>query len=188
MTRLDFTIPDRLPNEGLYRLHGRAKTETKQDGLRLQRRWNMIQPALRAVLNDLACAEKPWPLYLHGSVGHGKTRAVLAFHDRIDRAHYWTMDGLMDGVKTEPPWNIWWGGPLELAILDEVGQPRPTDAARDYDYSCLKQFLDWRECRPAIYVSNHPLETIEKLYDTRIKSRLGAGTVYELKDHDRRVK
>ncbi|KKM63048.1 hypothetical protein LCGC14_1515430, partial [marine sediment metagenome] len=56
----------------------------------------------------------------------------------------------------------------------------------DFDYSAVKQFTDWRECRPVIYLSNHGPEEIERIYDERLQSRLTSGTVYELVDRDRR--
>ncbi len=180
MTRLNSTIPDRLPDEGLHRLYIAPEFDRTSDP-----KWPLVQLELRQLLSTLGRAECPWPLYLWGGVGHGKTEAVRAFCRRVYQAHYWTVDQIMAAPR---PWEEYWGNPPGLTVLDELGLPRPSDAARDYDYSCVNQFLDWRKGRPAIYVSNHPLEMIEQLYDTRIKSRLGAGTIYELKDHDRRVR
>lgn len=182
MTRLtssELSIPDRLPDEGFHRLYAEPEFDRTSD-----LKWPLVQPELRRVFGKLAHAKCPWPLFLWGGVGHGKTEAVRAFCRRVYRSNYWTVDDIMG----HRPWEKFWGTPPELTVLDELGLPRPSDGARDYDYDCVKNLLDWRRDRPAIYVSNRPLDEIDRLYDTRIKSRLGAGTVYELRDHDRRMR
>jgi hypothetical protein len=175
---IDLLIPDRLPDEGFHRLYAEPEFDRTSD-----LKWPLVQPELRKLFRALGRAERPWPLYLWGGVGHGKTEAVRAFCRRVYKAHYWTVDDIM----ARRPWEEFWGS-LSLTVLDELGLPRPSDGARDYDYDCVKNLLDWRRDRPAIYVSNRPLDEIDRLYDTRIKSRLGAGTVYELRDHDRRLR
>lgn len=143
----------------------------------------MVVKPLRQLFFALASGQRPWPLYLHGDIGHGKTRAVLAFCDRVVTARYWSVDSLMDAIVCrEAPWHGW---QTDLAVLDELGLPRAGNAA-EFDYSAVKQFLDWRECRPAIYVSNLAPTGIYRLYDDRLESRVTSGTVYRLLDRDRR--
>lgn len=185
MTRIN---PDdvlaRVPDEGI-RVLRRLPEPKRIYPKSLPREWTMVVEPLRRVLIELAVGRRPWPLYLHGPVGHGKTRAVLAFCDRVAYARYWTVDGVMsDIIARDPPW-----GTLrtDLAVLDELGLPRPGNAA-EFDYSAVKQFCDWRECRPAIYLSNHNSDEIWRLYDPRVQSRLTSGTVYDLVDRDRRVR
>jgi DNA replication protein DnaC len=187
MSRIDPELTQqvlgRLPNEGFQRLCKRPPEESAPLK-RATQDWELVRLELRAVFGNLGNGKSRWPLYLFGAVGVGKTCAVRAFADRVAQAYYWTIDRLMETVPTGPPW-LWYRA-AELAILDELGLPRVSDAARNYDYDCLKRFLDWREHKPAIYVSNHTLQAIEQLYDKRIASRLGAGTVFELRDSDRR--
>jgi len=153
----------------------------------LSRTWDSIAPELQEVLRALANGKSEWPLYLHGDVGRGKTRAVLAFCDKVESARYWTVDGLMDLMRIQrAPWNHSWGmgeGP-SLAILDELGMHQKTG---DFEYDAVKKFADWREDLPAIYVSNHWAEKMGQLYDRRIQSRLTCGTQFELIGDDRRM-
>jgi len=187
MTRLKVTelqIPDRLPQEGFCQLY--VDPETKDRGPDPDPKWDLIQPALRDVLAELAQGKSPWPLFLFGKVGTGKTEAVRAFCRKVYRAWYWTVDKLMDEAGHDlAPWHGAYAG-VRLGILDELGVPRPGEKAKAWDYECVKHFLDWRQNQPAIYVSNHDLQGVKRLYDARIESRLAAGTVFELKDHDRR--
>ena len=183
MTRINpADVLARVPDEGLRTL--RRLPEPKRIYPKsLPREWSMVVEPLRRLFVELAIGRKPWPLYLYGPIGHGKTRAVLAFCDRVAYSRYWTVDDVMDGIVfREPPWRSF---RTDLAILDELGLPRPGNAA-DFDYSAVKQFTDWRECRPVIYLSNHGPEEIERIYDERLQSRLTSGTVYELVDRDRR--
>lgn len=150
----------------------------------LSRQWELVAPALQKVLIDLARGERRWPLYLHGGVGVGKTRAALAFCDKVVSPGYWAVDDVMTGICSGcPPWSF----NYSLAVLDEVGLPR-SGKGRDFDYSAVKEFCDWRECRPAIYICNHHPDAILELYDRRIFSRLMYGTVFELTGPDRRLR
>ena len=150
----------------------------------LSRQWKLVAPALQKVLIELARAERRWPLYLHGAVGVGKTRAALAFCDKVVRPGYWAVDDVMNGICSGcPPWSF----AYSLTVLDELGLPRP-GKGREFDYSAVKEFCDWRECRPAIYICNHHPDAILELYDRRILSRLTSGTVFELQGPDRRLR
>lgn len=190
LSQIELEIPDRLPEEGLHRLHKAPQGRwTKETAKLANRQWELVDPRLRELFAELAAAKKRWPLYLWGGVGTGKTWAVKLFSERVELGRcYWTVDQLMDlvGSETGGPWHWILGFGFSLVVLDELGLPRCSQAAQNYDYDCVKRFLDWRGSRPAIYVSNHPLEAIDKLYDARIRSRLGVGTVYELTGHDRR--
>jgi hypothetical protein len=207
LSRLDSNdLVQRPPNEGLVKLHCRPNREKAlelidqwpghhhllhRDCSRLIRQWDMVQPSLRQVFLNLAVAKLRWPLYLWGPVGSGKTRAALAFCDLIVHSLYWTVDEVMDSIiGRRPPWH---DSGVELAVLDELGQPRPGNAD-EFDYSTVKQFLDWRESRPAVYITNLAPDkqsadgepSILDHYDRRIASRLTSGTVHKLVDRDRR--
>jgi len=47
--------------------------------------------------------------------------------------------------------------------------------------------LDERQDRPLLVLSNLDIKGIDTLYDERISSRLGAGTIVQLRGRDRRV-
>lgn len=154
-----------------------------------QRSMDLVKPELRRLLWNLVTGKSQWPLYLHGGAGRGKTFAMLALLDSLSFARFWTVDDLMDRAPMgSAPWQVTWGlsGGPHLAVLDELGLPRSSDKAANYDYDVVKQFCDWREHRPAIYIGNHPPGNLAGLYDDRIQSRLTCGTVFELVDVDRR--
>jgi hypothetical protein len=53
-----------------------------------------IDPALRQSLRRLALGELPWPCFLHGPVGTGKTLAALCLLDHlVEDGLYWTPGG-----------------------------------------------------------------------------------------------
>lgn len=198
-------VQARMPEEGLIKLQWRPPAkrcvELAEEWIgnshllarccpQVARKWDLVQPGLKEAFIALASGSVRWPFYLWGAVGTGKSRAALAFCDRIQHSYYLTVDEVMDHiVGHSPPGEYNWRHEerrtASLVVLDELGLPR-SGGGRDFDYSAVKQFVDWRECRAAIYISNHSPEKIGKLYDTRMESRLTSGTVFELRDRDRR--
>ena len=155
---------------------------------RLVRSFELVDSRLRACFERLCTGRSAWPLYLWGEVGSGKTRAALALCDKLEFARFWTLDDVVRSILgREAPWEAIWGlpGGPRLAVLDEIGTHLKV---RDLEYDALKGFADWREDRPAIYIGNHPPANLDDLYDRRIESRLGCGTVFELKGPDRRLR
>jgi len=149
----------------------------------LRRTWGEIDRGLRSVLVELATAKRPWPLLLWGGVGTGKTRALLALSDRINYARVWTVEDLIrDTLSRRPPWER--DVPPRLAVLDEIGAPV---SAKDFEYRCVKAFVDWREDQAAAYLTNLPPHSLGEAYDRRIASRLTCGTIFELTGPDRRL-
>lgn len=165
------------------RLQRREPLETYRVRAEVERCWDLVHPPLRTRLDDLATGRGKWPLYLWGDVGRGKTRAVMAFCDRIHFARYWTVRNLQSGMlEGTPPWD-WYTGNPHLAILDELGMH---DVPRDFEYDAVKLFADWREDKPTIFISNHHPDRMVDLYDRRIESRVTCGSEFELPGQDRR--
>ncbi len=152
------------------------------------RQWSGLSPGLPELFRQLAMGELPWPLYLHGGVGSGKTFGALCFCDIAVFGRYATVpetcDKIMGKRGGEPMWDRL--KTPDLAVLDELGS---RERVNELDYQAVKTFADWREgCGnlPTIYVSNHPPDTIRALYDKRIGSRLLQGTTFFLDVPDRR--
>lgn len=145
---------------------------------------------LQGVLIGLAQGELPWPLLLHGKPGRGKSCAALALADLTETAGFWTCEGLadleFDHARGERNAEYERVGSKHLAILDELGTRANVG---EVGYKVVKRFADVREAeahRVAIYISNVAPHELAGIYDDRIASRLLCGTVFELKDEDRR--
>jgi len=158
----------------------------------LSRTMQMVKPELVQIFRDLVSSQIEWPLFLHGSIGAGKTRAALCLCDFADTASYWSIDRVASieiGHDDETKNQMWRDvGRKDLVVLDEIGQ---REKIGDLHSTTLQRFMDDRENNNhsvAVYISNVPPGELENLYDDRIVSRLLAGTVFHLDGDDRRVK
>lgn len=160
-----------------------------------------MPPKLKRQLRRLVEGREPWPLFLFGIAGTGKTCAALCLLDCIEgtnRNSYLEASELatrlvscMRGEWTNPAgypgresseWAL-----IEqssVAVLDELGA---RNNVSDHHYETVKKHLDTRAGRPAIYIANLGPAAITKIYDDRVSSRLCAGTVFELDGEDRRL-
>jgi DNA replication protein DnaC len=164
-------------------------------------------------MGALARGDLPWPLFVFGPAGVGKTCAALCLLDhvmpptcseitdeegvrRIKRiggeTAYYTATGLAEAVidcqqgrgELHPP--LFWQRLTEkvLVVLDEIGA---RERVSDHHYDCVKRLLDDRHARPLIVLSNLSLEQVANVYDSRIASRMAAGTIVQVKGRDRRL-
>lgn len=182
------------PEEGCVRLDGYRPTFSP--GTDKQRSRDLVDSRLRDVIRDVVNARRPWPLYLYGEVGSGKTCAALAM---VDQFGGWYIkladmcDLLIAANKGHLAWSsghqwtvvdVWeiWGG-AHLCVLDEVAaRGAPSDFYRDTFQRCL----DSRENKPLVVVGNCDLDTLSRVIDDRCASRLAFGTLVGLKG-DRRM-
>lgn len=154
---------------------------------------------LREQVRKLVKGEAPWPLFLHGPAGTGKTCAALCLLD-LAGGHYWTAGELCealiqaqqgayflawDMMRPCSPFRLWQAlGQTTLMVLDELGL---RDKVSDFHYETVKRVLDVREGKPLVCLSNLTLAQLGRVYDDRVASRLGAGTVVGLDGDDRRL-
>lgn len=155
------------------------------------------------MIDDCCQGREPWPLFLFGAPGRGKTCAALCVAD-LCFSQYFTVPILAEqhnaamvgkfectvasGEVRRPQPSLfreWFLERPDLLILDEIGL---RSTVTDAHYEVVKHAIDAREGRPFIAISNHPLGALAKIYDTRVYSRLGAGTVVEVGGEDRRVR
>lgn len=157
----------------------------------LPRTMDQVPDALQGVLRALAAGTARWPLYLHGGVGTGKTRAALCLCDYARSAAFYsheqicgiTMRGA-DDAKSILRQQLC---RCALFIVDEIGE---RTEAGDLLHTTLKGILDDREShqrRRGIFISNVSPDGIRQLFDRRVTSRLLSGTVFELRGRDRRA-
>ena len=188
MTRLDVTTIKAAgsaePVSRCRKLYRRADDEDRRCRPNIRRSMSLVRPDLQQTFLHLGTGKLPWPLYLHGPVGSGKTRAALAFLDGVARVGYWRRNRVMEGImERSAPWQGWFSG-LHLAVLDEIGSSLRVG---DLEYNAVVGFAEWRDDQPAIFISNHEPDKILDLYDRRIYSRLTCGTRFPLVDVDRRM-
>ena len=172
-----------------------------------------VAPALRETIRRLVNGWLPWPFFMHGPAGVGKTSAALCVIDRTysrglytvekDGKHYGMRDepsgiyrtaqeicdvlfsehGKKSRTKTEQTWREW--EESRLAVLDELGS---REKVGDFVYNTTKQLIDLRAGKPLIVISNLNLNQLALLFDDRVTSRLGSGTVVYVDGEDRRLK
>jgi DNA replication protein DnaC len=149
-----------------------------------------VDPVLRELFRELTAGRAPWPLFLFGNVGGGKTSAALALCDVVATAAYFTADGLCCAILEQDPSSVrdlWQTIEAKsLIVLDEIGARSNTT---DFAYSTLKRAIDARDQhagRAAVYISNLGPAELARLYDERLASRILCGTRFELSGTDRR--
>lgn len=165
----------------------------------VQRSIAEIDKTVRDTIRSLVDGEAPWPLFLHGPAGTGKTCAGLCLVDHTPGSMYWTLSKLCshlievqhDRVTNSAGYHVtiekFWNSvsAAKVVVLDEIGC---RDRVSDHVYEAAKTVLDVRHGKPLVCVSNLELEKLEALFDDRIASRLCEGTVMKLGGKDRRLK
>jgi len=155
----------------------------------------IVEPA-QSQVRSCVNGEAPWPLFLHGDVGSGKTCAALAVCDWCGAGAYSTLADLHRATYDDdwrsrtmgPDWTVaymWvkWRT-ANLAVLDEVAERGSTDGL----YDTLKRAIDNRlgYDQPLIVISNVEPSALVDVYDERIASRLLGGTMVRMTG-DRRI-
>jgi DNA replication protein DnaC len=167
-----------------------------------ERAVNLIDTALRRVIRECVKGLAPWPLFVHGGVGVGKTCAALALLDLVaghtsyytatewaercgDAAHgrAWEKRGI-DSVQVTTQILRERISSAALVVIDELGTRGDVSG---FAYERVKEVIDLRHGKPLVVISNHDLDGITKLYDDRVADRLAAGTLVCLEGESRRM-
>ena len=161
---------------------------------------NEVRADVWKFLLELCDGQHPWPLFLHGPSGSGKSCAALCLVDRIPGAKFWPMPAMDHQVReikagtaiwykvgVGGPWTMknWWNSiaSLPLLVLDDVGIP---EVHSETKAETLFMALEAREGKPLICTSNLNDKDIETTYSSRIQSRMCSGSVRSLIGPDRR--
>lgn len=192
------------------RLHGRVKLPIRRDKgpcnrladliklPLLDRQPGQIDKKLREHIRACITAEAPWPMFIYGNAGAGKTCAALCLIDfaggvyltaaslcamtnEVREGRLWSPYGQGKNLNYQEFWGCVEGAPV--VVLDEIGG---RDKVSDHHFEQVKEVIDRRSGKPLVVMSNHGLEKIAELYDERIASRLTEGTPFELRGEDRR--
>lgn len=162
------------------------------------RRLPDVPPVLRQKIRECTWGESPWPLFVFGPPGTGKTCGALCLVDRVHRAAFFTeetlcqdaTDALMGRLVNSIGYDItpreFWAnvGDRQLVVVDELGS---RTIVSDHRYNAVKTLLDVREGKALMLVSNVAPKDIAQIYDARIASRALNGTIVEVGGHDRRL-
>jgi len=190
--RLLRPLANELP-EGHARITQRVPMFDPPDKYRVR---HQIPKDIANLIRETAAGHHPWPLYLFGEAGSGKTCASLCC---IDAYGGWFLElprlceMLIQAQRGELRWesgharttdDIWkdWRR-ANITVLDEIGTRNDPS---EFHYETLKRAIDEREGLPSVLISNHDVATIATLYDGRIASRLCNGT-FVLMNGDRRL-
>ena len=181
----------------LHPLHGKRRIMTNIPRVR-----DRIPPALREVIGRCCTGKSPWPLFVSGPAGCGKTCAALYLADRVVRsAAYRDFGELCSELASAKTGTLWWQGThaeskidpkaywahwesYALTIVDEIGT-RAT--VSDHTYETLKAAIDHRYGKPAVLLSNLSIEELARVFDDRIASRCAGGTVVSVVGEDMRL-
>jgi DNA replication protein DnaC len=166
------------------------------------RQRDLVPKGLAFAIGKCCSGRSAWPLYLYGPAGTGKTCGALVLADRvsgwvgfIDFAvlcdalrrckmgeYVWSGTHGQTQVDAEGYWVAW--AKLRLCIIDEVGSRGDVS---DHQYETLKAAIDARFNSPLVLISNLDLGQISRLFDDRVASRIGAGTVVSVEHTDMRL-
>lgn len=161
-----------------------------------------IPPAVRAALEAVCFAQRPWPLTLTGPAGVGKSCAALYLTDWVPGSavlydfarlceivadaklgrHEWFGSHATTVVPPTMFWERW--SAASLCVLDELGT---RGTVTDHQYETAKAAIDRREGKPLLVVSNLTITELGGVFDDRIASRLAGGTVVTVDGPDQRL-
>lgn len=153
---------------------------------------------LLSLFRELQNGTLPWPLFLFGRQGRGKSCAIgclgnhfggwytkwVDFYDLLNDAKFRRLQRPSTGYPwtSYEVWQDWTKS--RLTMLDDLGTGR-LDRKDEYDW--MQRATDLRTFKPAVYISNLGPDELKAVYDDRIVSRIVRGTVAELTGPDRRI-
>jgi len=160
--------------------------------------WDKVDDALHEMLIDCSKGKHYWPLVVHGPRGTGKTYAgrlmttlfggwigtlaeLAATRNLAVRGELW-VKGTDRSLNELEWWDHWQACPL--VVVDEIGLRTSETDAR---YETLHTAIEKRVGKPSIHISNLSLPELTRLYDDRIGSRFGGGTIFKIAGKDRRL-
>lgn len=134
-----------------------------------------------------ASQDRRFPIFIHGGTGTGKTCLAALLYQTADSPLWRRCDDFLLSLATSRG-DVFFRTEQAKAtscsclFLDDIGLREPTETMQQI----LFDFLELRKGKPMVITSNHSPEGLTDLYDDRIRSRILAGTIIEMKGPDRR--
>lgn len=155
-----------------------------------------VAPVLTKAFESCATGQEPWPLFVFGPAGTGKTCAALSFIDHYGGV-YFTASDFCNTLILARNGDLHWSNGYERNVLDVWSKVKSIEflvldelatrkTVSEFHYETIKKIIDIREGRPAMYLSNEGPSTLSKVFDDRVASRLASGTIVKLDGDDRR--
>ena len=134
----------------------------------------------------------PWPLFLHGAQGRGKTYAARYFTGHVypkagapTVKWFNSIRDLQSEMIEHRNHTIQHFRESAVVVIDNFGATSPE--LNNFMADELISLFDRRTTKPMVIVSNHGPSTYTKILPAPLVSRLLSGTIIEYKGHDRRV-
>lgn len=133
-------------------------------------------------------------MFIHGSVGVGKTRMLCAIaKEELKKGYSVKYISSADLIfEIQETFNTNQPNPsskyidVDILCLDDLGAEKVSDWARSVFYRIIDNRI--AEVKKTYVTSNYTLQRISKVFDDRIASRLGGmGKVIKLTGEDRRL-
>lgn len=159
-------------------------------------KYDDVPPVIRETVEQLRESRKG--LFLHGSVGTGKTHIAYAiakemYEERRVQVKFWNSAELMNRIR-ESYGNRYEGDYVDeilafkgLLVIDDVGSERLTDWVAEQFYLIVNK--KYNDMLPVIFTSNFNVGELAERVGERVASRLvEMCEVIELGGEDRRLK
>lgn len=162
-----------------------------------------IPEAMRRGIRNVARGLAPWPLFMWGPPGTGKTCAALMLLDYCNGlTQYWAVEQLCEHLISCDQGQVFTEGmrqatvtrrstwrdvkEAQIVVLDEIGGR--LKEVSDHHHETVKRVLDLREGSPLIVISNLRISELSAIYGDRVPSRAAAGSILDWREYpDRRI-
>lgn len=163
----------------------------------IDRERSEVTPFLAEAIRSCQMGESPWPLFINGPPGSGKTCAALCYLDHKGVGIYHTVETWVELCKEAAAGRATHSTGYKRTILDVRRDMRESLVVvidelglrklPDREYTNLHWAIDVRGSKkPLICISNLDLKRLVQVYDDRIASRLRGGTCVQTSG-DRRM-
>ena len=151
--------------------------------------WSLILQTVRT--------GRGWPLVFFGLPGRGKSTAALLMldHDSTRTGQYVTGRELVDlefgaEYSAKLSFRRAWKA-AKLCVIDQFGMSETRDLRHDgagpAKTQVMVDYLEARDGKPLVIVSNKSPEELAEVYDAQVRSRIEGGTPIEFTGPDWRV-